>query len=212
MAVFSKYIPMLIAAEGGYQKTPSDSGNYNSLNQLVGTNHGISAPVYEQWINKVPTESMMRAMTKSEALQIFKAWYWDGISASKIINQSVANIIVDHAVNAGQGRAGKIVQGVLNNTFNYNLVVDGAIGPVTIAGINSVNQYQLHEAIKQGRKDHYNSIGGQVSNDFLTGWLIRLNKFVYKESTILAAGGGIALIGVGVGIYYLTKKYVWQQL
>jgi lysozyme family protein len=204
MAVFSKYIPLLNVVEGGFQKIVSDSGNYNSLNQLVGTNHGISAPVYEQWINQIPTEAMMRAMSKSVALQIFKAWYWDGINASDIKNQSVAEIIVDHAVNAGQGRAGKIVQRVLNDVFNYNLAVDGAIGPVTIAGINSVNQSQLHKAIKQGRKDHYNSIGGQVSIDFLDGWLIRLTKFVYQDTTVLI-GGGLGLIGISIAVYYLTK-------
>lgn len=177
MASFDAYIPLLIAAEGGYQNLVSDSGNYNSRGELVGTNHGISAPVYENWIARVPTEADMRAMSKTVALEIMKSWYWNKLSASFIENQSIANIIVDHGVNAGTGAIGTMVQKILNNSFGYNLIIDGSIGNKTIEAINSVNAQILHEAIKTARHNFYLKIGGE----FLSVWLNRLSTFVFTE-------------------------------
>ncbi|MGE5944601.1 MAG: glycoside hydrolase family 108 protein [Flavobacteriales bacterium] len=177
MASFTLYIPLLTAAEGGYQKLAADSGNYNSRGQLVGTNHGISAPVYEAWIGRVPTEADMRSITKTVALEIMKAWYWNKMQASSINNQSIANILVDHAVNAGTGAAAKLVQEVLNDYFDFNLAVDGGIGPITISAINSAPEYQLHEALKIARKQFYENIGG----GFLDTWLDRIEMFVFEK-------------------------------
>ncbi len=177
MSKFDLYAPLLVAVEGGYQKLPNDSGNYNSRNQLVGTNHGISAPVYEKWIGRVPTEQDMRSITKTVAFEIYKAWYWNKIGASQIKNQSIANIIVDHAVNAGVGASSKLVQKSLNKDFGFNLAVDGMIGEKTRKAINSVDAEKLHESIKTARHHFYLNIGGA----FLNVWLNRLSNFVFTE-------------------------------
>ncbi len=205
MAKFSNYIPLLIAAEGGYQNYPSDGGNYNSLNQLVGTNHGISAPVYESWIGSTPSASDMQSITKDEALEIYRLWYWDRVNASSIQNQSIANIIVDHAVNAGVGAAGKLVQGVLNDFFGYNLAIDGAIGAMTVAAINNSTSQSLHDQIKEARKQHYESISGEVANDFFDGWINRLEKFVFKP-TNLAIGGFVLFATIVTVIFLIHRK------
>ena len=173
MAQFSAYLPLLDKVEGGYQKLASDSGNYNSLGQLVGTNYGISAKTYEAWIGYPPTESDMRAMPKNVAIDIFYNWYWIKMKGDSFKNQSVANIIIDHAVNAGVRTATKLLQKVLNESFYKNIAVDGIIGNQTISATNSVNQEQLHEVIKLEREAYYKSIGGT----FLTAWLNRLKGF-----------------------------------
>lgn len=177
MATFNLYIPLLSAVEGGYQNLVGDSGNYNSLGQRVGTNHGIAAKTYEIWIGRPPSVNDMKNMSKTEALEIMKAWYWDKTNASMINNQSVAEIIVDHAVNAGVSRAGKMAQEVLNRNFGYSLSVDGVIGNRTIQAINSVPSSELHTKLKEYRENYYKSIGGE----FLNGWLDRLKKFVFTE-------------------------------
>lgn len=177
MASFSLYVPLLTAVEGGYQNLAKDTGNYNSLGQLVGTNYGIAATTYEALIGRPPSIADMKAITKSQALQIMKIGYWDKLNASLINNQSIAEIIVDHAVNAGPGRAGKMIQTVLNSQFGYKLIVDGIVGKKSIEVINSVNASQLHQALKEYRKNHYKNIGGGFEN----GWLARLEKFVYTE-------------------------------
>lgn len=177
MASFSLFIPILQKVEGGYQNLSNDSGNYNSLGQRVGTNYGISAKFYEDIIKRPPTVADMKAITKDYAKQLYKKYFWDDVQGDYLINQSVANIIADGAVNGGEEPIGKIVQRILNNTFNKNLLVDGDIGPVTAKAINSVDQKVLFDKIKQGRIDYYNAIGGS----FLNSWLTRLKSFVYQE-------------------------------
>lgn len=194
MANFNTFLPLLERAEGGYQKLSNDTGNYNSLGQLVGTNYGISAPVYEAWIGRVPTETDMRNMSKSVALQIYKAWYWDKMKGDQIYSQSVANILVDHSVNAGTGGASKLVQRVLNEHFGYRLTVDGAVGNQTLNAINKTVPQPLFDRIKEARKDFYESIGGA----FLSVWLNRLNLFRFiekKKAFSIAFLFGLSVLG-----------------
>lgn len=177
MANFQLFIPLLQKVEGGYQNLSSDPGNFNSLNQRVGTNHGISARFYEGIIKRPPTVADMKNITKIQAQQIYKKYFWDDVQGDIIQNQSVANIIADGAVNGGEGSIGKIVQRILVNQFCKSLSIDGDIGIKTAQAINSVNQLQLFTAIMEGRKNYYTTLGGE----FLNGWLNRLKTFVYNE-------------------------------
>lgn len=180
MASFIKFIPIVHEKEGGYQDHPSDLGNYNSLGQLVGTNFGISAKTYERWIGYPPSVFDMKNMTKTIANEIYEAWYWQPMRASEYKNQSIANILVDHGVNAGIGNASKLIQKVLNNSFNKNLAIDGKVGTLTISALNSVNQNTLFEAIKKARIDYYKSLG----TTFLPGWINRVNSFFFLKTEI----------------------------
>lgn len=177
MANFQTYLPLLHKVEGGYQKLSNDPGNYNSLNQLVGTNFGIAAPTYELWLKRPPTEQDMRFMKKDTAITIFKLWYWDKLKGDNIKNQSVAELIIDHGINAGVGRAAKLIQSVLNNSFNYKLSIDGVTGNQTLTALNAVNQEVFHKAFKQARINYYASLG----SSFYNAWINRLKKFTFKK-------------------------------
>jgi lysozyme family protein len=177
MANFYSFLPLLQQAEGGYQNNPKDSGNYNSKKQLVGTNWGISAKTYEEWIGKPPTILDMKNMPKNTAIQIYKLWYWQRLKADLIVNQSIANIFVDHGVNAGTCTASKMVQSILKNKFNKNIAIDCVIGNITLNAMNTVNQEQLHAFIKEERASFYKKLG----SSFLAGWLNRLNFFFFKK-------------------------------
>jgi lysozyme family protein len=190
MATFQAYLPKLEKVEGGFQKLVKDKGNYNSLNVLVGTNWGISAQTYELWIKRPPTELDIRNMPKSTAINIFKIWYWDKLQADSFKNQSVANLIVDHGVNAGTTTAIKMLQTVLNKDFSFNLKTDGIIGNKTITALNSVNQEVLHQKILQARVDFYKKIGGT----FLNAWLNRLSSFFFQENKARISTGTAFLL------------------
>lgn len=177
MASFLAFIPILQRIEGGYQNLVGDSGNYNSLGQRVGTNFGISARFYEDIIDRPPTIADMKAITKEKAQQIYKKYFWDDVQGDSLINQSVANIIADHAINGGETPIGKIVQKILVNDFGKKLKIDGDIGPQTAVAINSVNQAQLFEKIKAARYALYVAYGGE----FLNSWLSRLTQFSFEE-------------------------------
>jgi lysozyme family protein len=86
--------------EGGYQNHPSDRGNYNSQGKLIGTNWGISAPVLERYMKRVPSVADMKALTKEQAKEIYKRLYWDANN----IEQYPAHLrlmIYDMYVNGG---------------------------------------------------------------------------------------------------------------
>lgn len=180
MANFSLFIPILQQIEGKYQDFPKDKGNYNSLGQNVGTNFGISARFYEGIIGRPPTVADMKAITKSLSRALYKKHFWDDVQGDSIRNQSVANIIADHAVNAGESPIGNIVQRILRNDFKLNITIDGDIGPKTVVAINKVNQEVLFNKIKSARASHYYSLGG----DFLNSWLNRLKKFDYTKNDL----------------------------
>lgn len=173
MASFAAFIPGLMAREGGYQRLSADPGNYNSAGQLVGTNYGISAPVYEDWINRLPSAQDMQQMTRQAAERIYLASYWNPLKSDQIISQPIANILVDHGVNRGTGSAARLMQSTLK-AIGFPVSIDGVIGPESLAAINQAPEATLHQAYKLARIADYQRLG---SKDFIRGWINRVNSF-----------------------------------
>lgn len=180
MASFKLFLPILQKIEGGYQNLSEDKGNFNSLGQLVGTNHGISARFYEGIIRRPPTVADMKAISKAKAEILYKKYFWDAVLADKISNQTVANIIVDHGVNGGESTIAKIVQTILRDYFGKNIKVDGDIGSVTVAALNTVNQELLFQKIKLGRANYYKSL----NSSFVSAWLDRVKNFSFSKNDL----------------------------
>ncbi len=181
MANFHLYKDKILLLEGGFQKDPADSGNYNSLGDLVGTNLGISAGLYEQIIKRPPTTADMKAITKQTAISIFKGVFWNKGKADLIDSQEVAEIVIDHFINAGR-RALRMFQTVIN-TFGFNIKEDAAIGTKTLSAANSINSADLNNAYKKARINYYKDlvIRKPSLQKFLKGWLSRVNQFPWLE-------------------------------
>lgn len=181
MASYNDFHNTVAELEGGFQKLESDPGNFNSRGELVGTNYGISAPVYEQWLGYPPSEWDMRNLSKTIAQEIFKNQYWNRLSANYINSQMVAETLVDMGINAGTGTAGKIMQRVLNDKFDARLSVDGAIGPLSIEAINSVDPIALFQEYNIARISYYEKLNNP---SWLSIWENRVqaiaNKFGFE--------------------------------
>lgn len=215
MAQFQTAYDIVRKHEGGYQKMPEDSGNYNSRRQLVGTNWGINAQVYENYLKRPPTEQDMRDMPRHIALAIFKQLYWDRIKGDEIRDQQVANILFDGHVNHGRWGI-QMMQGVLG------LSRDGIVGPMTLSAINRANAFNLFTAYKKARIAGYHDLVRRRPKDerFLNGWLIRINSFVYQGGGLIlptgdggqgnpgspaagdGSGGVIAAVAVAIAAYF----------
>ncbi len=178
--------------EGGYSEDPRDPGNWTggrvNTGVLIGTNHGISAPVLAAYLGHTPTAWDMKNLAYDTSLSIYKKDYWDKIGGDKLKDQSVAELIYDMAVNQGLGATQKIVSDSLGTRVTVPFIKD-------TEKINAANQQQLFNTIKQKRKDVYQQIGGYALN----GWMNRLNSFVYEHRT----GIGIALLLIGMGAFMI---------
>ena len=172
MATFYPILSKVLDVEGGYQAMPEDRGNYNSLRQLVGTNHGINAQVYENWIGRPPSVDDMRAMPQSTAIQIYRRRYWEPIQGDAIHDQHVAEIIFDGRVNHGSWGV-KMLQRVLR------IEDDGIVGPQTLAAIKRADPGQLYYRYKEARIDFYHWLAEnrEGQSRFLRGWLNRMATF-----------------------------------
>lgn len=172
MADFTTALARALKWEGGYQRSKEDKGNYNSKKQLVGTNHGIAAFVYETWIGRPPTTKDMREMPMTNAAQIYKGLFWTRIRGDEIANQFVADIFFDGHVNHG-------TQGIRLMQRVLGVVVDGIVGPKTLAAINARDPQTLYAQYRQVRRDFYHSIVARnpTQKVFLTGWLRRIDSF-----------------------------------
>ncbi len=155
-------------AEGGYQNSYSDSGNWTGgkvgIGSQIGTNFGISAPTLSAYLGRTATIDDMKNLSYDTALKIYKSQYWNQINGDAIKDQSVADIIYDGAVNSGVSGIKKVVKDSLN------------IPAYDVNKINTINGKTAFDSIKQGRENFYKSEGGT----FLSGWLKRLNDYTYS--------------------------------
>lgn len=175
MADFRHFFTHVFKVEGGFQKNKSDRGNYNSKGQLVGTKFGISAGTLEYHLGKIISIRDMLNLTKQTAINIYKSLYWDICKGDHIENQNIANLIIDHSVNANPIKASRLLYSIVND-FGYNFTSKSVISNELIAVVNQLDAQELFEAIKTARINYYKSIGGK----FLKGWLNRMNKFIYQ--------------------------------
>ncbi|RKS00404.1 glycosyl hydrolase 108 family protein [Flavobacterium sp. 102] len=114
MADFEKAFKRTGIFEGGYTDNPDDNGNWTGgkkgVGDLVGTNYGISAPVYMAYIKRKPTVQDIKNMPHAAVKDIYKKTYWSPIRGNEINDQEVANGIYDMAVNSGVGTAIKLAK------------------------------------------------------------------------------------------------------
>ncbi len=200
MADFTKSYNRVAKNEGGYQANPADKGNFNSLGQLVGTNKGVSAPLYESWIGRPPSAGDMMAITSAIAAQIFRSRYWNKIKGDEIPNQYVADILFDGVIQHGKGVM--LAQEVLK------VPADNVFGPQTFTALVNMAPAKFYNAYKERRRQYYYQL---VDNNpsqlvFLNGWLKRLGTFNdFPSSGGGVTAGGILIIVVAIVAYQNRK-------
>lgn len=184
--------------EGGYQANPNDTGNYNSLGELVGTNHGINAQVYENWLGYPPTQQQMANMPQSTAKLIFQTRFWSKMMGDQISSQPLADIIYDGIVNHGKGV--ELLQQVLG------IVDDNIFGATTLTAVQAADPGQLYVDYKERRRKYYIWLANwrPANQVFLQGWLNRLNTYNdfpnYQPSTDGFSLTKVAAVGIAVSL------------
>jgi lysozyme family protein len=81
--------------EGGYVDHPADPGG--------ATNHGITLGTLSKWRGRTVSKAEMRALTKDEAAQIYRANYWRAVNGDGL-PRGVDLTVFDYGVNSGPAR------------------------------------------------------------------------------------------------------------
>lgn len=195
MANFDLVIDPLLLSEGGYNDRAADRGGP--------TKYGISQRAYPQLD--------IKNLTIAKAKAIYKKDYWDKIKGDKIKNQKTAYQIFDIAVNSGPGTAAKLTQQALN-LMGYSLTVDGVIGPLTLAVLNTAKQDRFNKNLYDLRINFYDTIvkndSSQMAN--YSGWLNRAKAVINETFTAVASQtkspNTAVLLGLTILTFYIISK------
>jgi lysozyme family protein len=215
MASFDKFYPGLLSAEGGYVHNPVDPGgetwsgiarNFNprwpgwKLIDLAKKLLVLTSPVppakYAALNKALAADAVLAAYRRA----FYKAQYWDVLSLDSFKNQSVAEQLADHGVNAGTTRPPRMLQYVLRQMGRTDIVEDGKLGPTTIAAANVADQLKLYTQLAELRRNLYRYRAGKITPEnpllglmgrlhiapnttqavFLPSWLGRVNAIAFS--------------------------------
>ena len=157
--LFTKCVEVILKNEGGYVNNKYDAGGE--------TNFGICKRYFP--------DLDIKNLTKNQAVQIYFNSYWSKMDLHGIDNEELVLQIFDMGVNAGTGRAIKMIQKIVHAD------VDGVMGPQTKGLINE-SKIDLVEPYKYERKKYYFSLvrNNPSQQVFIAGWLNRIDhtKFI----------------------------------
>ncbi|CAG7579860.1 MAG: putative lysozyme family protein [uncultured marine phage] len=176
-AEFSAAQEMVKQGEGGYTDDKNDKGNWVDGN-LVGTNHGISAPELKTHLGRVPTKEEMEDLSYEDALDIYEDRFWTKHNLGSFTNQSIANIVYDGIVNQGQHGMKKVLQKTLA-TFDMDVKMKNIYDVETIENLNGLDQEELFNEISDQRWKRYQDT--RKFNVYGDGWRNRLDEFTFQQ-------------------------------
>ena len=163
--------PFVKSYEGGFSNHPHDKGG--------ATNMGVTIAVWKaQGYDKDGDGDIdvddLRLISEADARAIFKKNYWDRWKADQIVNQSLANMLVDWTWCSGK-------HGIVIPQRLLGVVADGIVGPKTLAALNAQLPAVFHARLKAEREAFLRRICVQTPTNavFLNGWLSRLNAMRY---------------------------------
>ncbi len=136
------------------------------LLRFEGAGYGIHQPIWGE-----------KDFTKSEALSIHRKHYWDRFHGDLFKSQEVAEVFIDHIINAGIGRNAANVK-----AFEAIIGVEQD-GVLSIEDVNRANSFYFAEQIVNPyvkyRVLYYKTRSHAAENP---GWITRAKAFLMRNS------------------------------
>jgi len=180
---FDEAQKLVKTVEAGYSDDRGDTGNWITIpgygQRFVGTNHGISAPILQEYLGRYPKKEDMMNLSYQTALKIYKSKYWNEQNLSELKNQSIANIIYDGCVNQGQSA----MRSLMRDLYSKNGIEIGDADPfdkLSIEKINKLNQSKLFNTIKDMRGGLYRQAATWKRHG--EGWMNRLEGIEFENN------------------------------
>ena len=168
---FKECLALVLKSEGGYVNNPKDPGGM--------TNLGITKKSLEEWLGHDVDEKFMRNLTPEMAAPFYEQKYWRSCYG-EVLPRGLDFIVFSMAVNAGPGRAVKLLQQSLG------CVPDGVIGPATRSLILASNSATLIAKFSETRREYYKALKNFPI--FGKGWLARVDN-EEKQALDMAKNG-----------------------
>ena len=172
MAKIENLSPIVAKWEAGFVNDKTDKGGATNMGITIGTWRQIG---YDKDGDGDIDIQDIRLLDKRDFACVLKV-YWNRWQANRIINQSVANLLVDWVFSSGKW-------GIVIPQRILKIEPDGIVGNQTLTAINLVNQKKLFNELFEARKKFFNDIvkNNPSQKRFINGWLNRLNDFKYYE-------------------------------
>jgi lysozyme family protein len=171
MARVELFAPKILSFEGGFVDDPTDKGGATNMGVTLSTWKKVG---YDKDGDGDIDALDVRLLSKQDAISVLKTEYWDRWRADQIVNQSVAEILVDWLWSSGKW-------GIVIPQRLLKVPQDGTVGIVTLHALNAANQRGLHAAIFRARESFIRDLvdNHPEQKKFLKGWMNRLNQFKF---------------------------------
>ena len=118
---------------------------------------------------------MSQGEREPEVASFYLHEFWTPLKLDALSSQAVANRILDMAVNANKQVSVRLLQRAVVKLLGWAVEVDGWMGPRTLLGANSCNEYDLLEAYRTLRVGFYQQVVVAHAEDvrYLAEWTKR---------------------------------------
>jgi lysozyme family protein len=173
---FNLALDHVLDAEQGFQDDPRDRGNRLPDGRVGCTNLGVTQATWESYVGHPVSREDMKKLDAERVARLYKHKYWDAVYGD-LLPDGIDYLVFDFAVNAGPGRAVKLLQDVVGVT------TDGAIGPKTLTAIKKTPIKTLIIEYTQAKEDYYKSC--KEFPIYGKGWLIRTAEAKKIANTLI---------------------------
>jgi uncharacterized protein (TIGR02594 family) len=181
-AAFNSVAPVMEKWEGGYVDHPNEPGGP--------TNMGVTLATLTRWRGREVTAEDVKALTRDEARQIYREYYWKPISGDQL-PPPVALMTFNAAILNGVARAARFLQVALNRQ-GLGIREDGEIGPETLGAVAKSDLKRLVRDYATEQLSYLHTRPGWPT--FGTGWTNRIND-VQSNAAALAEDAFVVAAG-----------------
>jgi len=183
---FDSAFEKTVGLEGGYGCDPDDKGNWTGgaigSGELRGTKYGISAAAF-------PYEDI-KNLTLDRAKMLYQINYWNLLNLDEVPSDPIQEEIFDTGVNMGPGASAMIVQRSINFLeIGKPLLVDGAIGPVTLGYIKKwcgKDPEALFKVLNGFQFIRYSEMADSgIMEKYSRGWMQRIQNYKTGKPVVI---------------------------
>ena len=174
MAKVEILAPIILQWEGKFVDDPDDLGGATNMGVTMGTWKSVG---YDKDGDGDIDVDDLKLLNRNDVIyKVLKPFYWDRWKADQILNQSIANLLVDWTWCSG-------ANGIKKPQALLGLTADGVVGQHTLDAVNNhPDQEELFRSLVSCRYNFIDLIcrSRPANMKFRKGWLNRLNFFTFK--------------------------------